>query len=567
MADFDDPDNPLNVSENKFNSVGIVRESDNERRNTVSIVNFGKGNNPQRGLNQTLNAHNKIAQNLAADDSQEEVDENNDAEPEELVQRDPDDMNKTLDDIFVLQMYGRRDPREKYVPFESKNAKFFEKLLHPMQYGSLRGSIFGLSSMCLEAGSMVLAIRCKQFGMINFLVFLVLGGLVAYWCLIMMIKAGKNIKEKNYSKVVKNILGHKVGIFMDVNIALYLFGALVSFQVIIYQVLGAVIYDIIDMSGNMDKDEYPNYVTYKEKYWSQKLYLKFPIMLGVAGLVFPLCLLKDISKMRLASLFGVLALVYSIIVVIIESFFYLINENWDKVGEMNWINITPAFSLDAGVPFFGGLATVFYIYSCHAGAFPVYKTLRNNTTRRIKKVFRRSIILDVCIYFTIAAASYITSPINPPELILYRPNLSGFKTDYFILIAKIGIICNLFFSTPANYAGFRLSFFELVWGNTNITNMKNFFVTLGVLLVVVTIGALYDKILEYIELFGGFCSVIYCILIPGLIYVKNENIKKRKYEKHFTLIVVTMLAIIGYSSGILTILFNMVKINGEVKSE
>ena len=188
---------------------------------------------------------------MAADDSQEEVDENNDAEPEELVQRDPDDMNKTLDDIFVLQMYGRRDPREKYVPFESKNAKFFEKLLHPMQYGSLRGSIFGLSSMCLEAGSMVLAIRCKQFGMINFLVFLVLGGLVAYWCLIMMIKAGKNIKEKNYSKVVKNILGHKVGIFMDVNIALYLFGALVSFQVIIYQVLGAVIYDIIDMSGNI----------------------------------------------------------------------------------------------------------------------------------------------------------------------------------------------------------------------------------------------------------------------------------------------------------------------------
>ena len=52
-------------------------------------------------------------------------------------------------------------------------------------------------------------------------------------------------------------------------------------------------------------------------------------------------------------------------------------------------------------------------------------------------------------------------------------------------IAKIGIICNLFFSTPANYAGFRLSFFELVWGNTNITTMKNFFVTLGVLLVVV----------------------------------------------------------------------------------
>ena len=560
MADFEDADNPLNQSENQFNSMGIVRESDNDRRNTVNVVNFGQG---QKGknLNQTLNAHNRIAQNLA-DDSREEIDENNDAEPEELLQKDPDDMNKTLDDIFTLQMFGRRDPKEKIVPFESKNAKFFERILHPMQYGSLRGSIFGLSSMCLEAGSMVLAIRCKQFGMVNFLIFLILGGMVAYWCLVMMIKAGKNCKEKNYSKVVKEVLGNKLGYFMDANLALYLFGALVSFQVIIYQVLGAVVYDILEIADKIDKKEYPDYVTYKEEYWSQKLYLKFPIMLGIAALVFPLCLLKDISKMRLASLFGVLALVYSIIVVIIESFFYLFNENWDKIGEMNWINISNAFSLEAGVPFFGGISTVFYIYSCHAGAFPVYKTLRNNTTRRIKKVFRRSI----CVYFTIAAASFITSPINPPELILYRPNLSGFSPDYFILIAKIGIICNLFFSTPANYAGFRLSFFELIWGNANLTNMKNFFVTLIILFVVVLIGALYDKILEYIELFGGFCSVIYTILIPGLIYVKNDNVPKSKLIKYVTVFAITILVIIGYTAGVLTILFNMVKINGEVKS-
>ena len=564
MADFEDADNPLNQSENQFNSMGIVRESDNDHRNTVNVVNFGQG---QKGknLNQTLNAHNRIAQNLA-DDSREEIDENNDAEPEELLQKDPDDMNKTLDDIFTLQMFGRRDPKEKIVPFESKNAKFFERILHPMQYGSLRGSIFGLSSMCLEAGSMVLAIRCKQFGMVNFLIFLILGGMVAYWCLVMMIKAGKNCKEKNYSKVVKEVLGNKLGYFMDANLALYLFGALVSFQVIIYQVLGAVVYDILEIADKIDKKEYPDYVTYKEEYWSQKLYLKFPIMLGIAALVFPLCLLKDISKMRLASLFGVLALVYSIIVVIIESFFYFFNENWDKIGEMNWINISNAFSLEAGVPFFGGISTVFYIYSCHAGAFPVYKTLRNNTTRRIKKVFRKSIILDICVYFIIAAASFITSPINPPELILYRPNLSGFSPDYFILIAKIGIICNLFFSTPANYAGFRLSFFELIWGNANLTNMKNFFVTLIILFVVVLIGALYDKILEYIELFGGFCSVIYTILIPGLIYVKNDNVPKSKLIKYVTVFAITILVIIGYTAGVLTILFNMVKINGEVKS-
>ena len=107
------------------------------------------------------------------------------------------------------------------------------------------------------------------------------------------------------------------------------------------------------------------------------------------------------------------------------------------------------------------------------------------------------------------------SPIDPQELILYRENLKGFDLDYFIIIAKIGVIFNLFFSTPANYSGLRLSLFNLIWGNTDITNVKNFFVTLIIFIIVVLTGALYDEIMQYIELLGGFCSVIYCFLIPG----------------------------------------------------
>ncbi len=545
-------------SENKPEALELVRDSEDFRRNTVSTFGFAKNNNK---MNQTLNAHNEIARNLNAD-YQIETDENNDADPEELNQRDPDDMNKTLDDIWTLQIFGRKDPNEKYIPFNSKSAKLLERMLHPMQYGSLRGSIFGLSSMCLEAGSLVLAIRCKQFGLVNFLLALVLGGLCAYWTLVMMIKAGKTTKERDYSKVVKTILGKKIGIYLDCNILIYLLGAVISFQVIIYQVLGSVIYDIMKIFDKIDKDKYKNFEEFKENYWRKKLYIKFPVMLGVATLVFPLCLLKDVSKMRFASLIGVLALIYSIIVIIIESFFFFTNENWDKRKDMNWFNITKAFSIDDGIPFFGGIATVFYIYSCHAGAFPVFKTLKNNTNRRIKKVFRRSILLDIAVYFSVAAASFLTCPIDPPELILYRENLKGFDPDYFIIIAKIGIIFNLFFSTPANYAGLRISLFELIWGNSNITNVKNFFVTLIILLIAVTTGALYDEILEYIELLGGFCSVIYCFFLPGVIYVKSNEFPAKHIINIITIIILLILLIIGYASGILTILFNMVKING-----
>ena len=228
---------------------------------------------------------------------------------------------------------------------------------------------------------------------------------------------------------------------------------------------------------------------------------------------------------------------------------------------MNWFDIRKSFSLKEGIPFFGGIATVFYIYSCHAGAFPVYKTLRNNTTRRIKKVFRRSILLDIIVYTCVAAASFITiEPEKSPELILYRENLKEFDPDYFIMLAKFGIIFNLFFSTPANYSGLRISLFELIWGNSNITNTKNFVVTLVVFSIVVTVGALYDEILQYIELLGGFCSVIYCFFIPGLIYIKSNQYGKCSFKNIYTFFILLILLIIGYSSGILTILFHMVKI-------
>ena len=555
--DSDDENEIINEKMDNINELGVLPNRRDGFPNfaNVSGLDIKNTNNNRTMLNNTMNMHNKIAKNLAEDDFQEELDENNDAEPEELAARNDDDMNKSLDDIWAMQIYGKRDPNEKIIPFESKKAKFFERLLHPMQYGSLRGSIFGLSSMCLEASSMILAKNCGLFGMVNYLIAIVLGGLLAYWCLVMMIKAGKNIKEKNYSRVVKTILGKKVGVYMDVNIALYLFGVLISFMVINYQVIGSIVLDIGHMMGNFE--QYDEFSKFHEGYWREQHYIKYPVMFGVTGLVFPLCLLKDISKMRIPSLLGVMALIYSIIVIIIESFFYLIKENLPQEDkEMNWYNIGPAFSWKKGLPIFGGISTVFYLYSCHAGAFPVYKALRNNTTRRIKKVFRRSIMLDVSLYFTVAMASFFTCPFeDPTELILYRKNLDSFNPDYFILIAKFGIFFNLFFSTPANYAGLRLSLFELIWGNTNITTTKNLVVTAVILSVVTLIGALYDKILAYIELLGGFCSTVYCILIPGLIYAKNDNIKKTKFKKYLIICTVYALLIFGYASGIFTILF------------
>ena len=524
------------IKKNQFGDIGFAKEKYNQS------INFNQ-----------QNLHDKIARNLESND---EDDENNDADPEDLIPKQPAEMNKTLDDIFTAQMFGIKDPNEKIVPFDSRKAGMFERMLHPMQYGSLRGSIFALSSMCLETGALILAVSCKNLGLIPFLLCVIGGGVLAYWTLTMMIKAARNMKEREYSKVVKATLGNKVGVFLDCNITLYLFGALISFQVIIYKLIGSFVYDIQLTRNQIDNKSFDDF--FKDVFENNML-LKSGITFGIILLLFPLCLLKDVSKMRFASLIGVLALAYSIIVIMIESPFFAYS-NKELLSQINWFDFRDAFKPKTGFAFFSCMSTVFYLYSCHAGAFPVYKTLRNNTTRRIKKVFRRSIILDIVIYFCVAAASYLTNPKDPPELIVFRDPLNNFKNDYFMMLAKIGVIFDLFFSTPANYAALRISVFELIWGNTNITNVKNFIVTGGFFIVIGTIAIVYSDVLTYIELLGGFCSVIYCILIPGLIYVKNNKLSWNTVHNLVVLAVVILFTIIGYTSGILTILYNMVKI-------
>jgi hypothetical protein len=102
---------------NKFNELGLMRDSeDGYINNNINMNSSDKGKPSNRSVfNNSLNLHNKIRENLA-NDSQEETDENNDAEPEELVGRNQGDLNNTLDDIWTLHIFGKRDPDEKYIP-------------------------------------------------------------------------------------------------------------------------------------------------------------------------------------------------------------------------------------------------------------------------------------------------------------------------------------------------------------------------------------------------------------------------------------------------------------------
>lgn len=459
---------------------------------------------------------------------------------------DPDKQNKIEDEKEEALNRDSKDFSEEEKLGRSWTARTFGK----MEEGSIRGGIFALSSLALGTGCLCLPIRATQFGCVWYMITVVLGSCASFWTLKGMIRAARSVGGKDYSISVRKIVGNGPGLMIDIIIMFYLFGVLIQYQVIVYSLIGRTYFDFF-----VDKNEYnKSFDKFEQNVWDLNK-VKFPIMFIIAAIIMPLCLLKNISKMRFASMFGICALIYTILVVIIESPWYWAHylekdykEN-DPKTHANWFGIKKSFGTELN--FFNCISNVFFTYSCHPGAFPVYKSLKRNTDDRINKVFFRSILLDLVIYLFVTFCGFITAPLRPQSLIIFRESI--FEHDYFMQIARVAVALELFLCLPPNFAPLRNSFLLVFFGNDKLDNKKNYLITIPIVLLSTLIGALYKDILAYISLLGGFCSSLMCFLFPGAMILQTSNKPLFSFKNMTIIVIIVTLCSIGFLSGIQTI--------------
>lgn len=415
---------------------------------------------------------------------------------------------------------------------------------------NILGATFVLMKTCIGSSMFTFQVRCKHFGLLWFDVFIVVGVFLNIWSLLRMVQVGKRTNIKDYSDIVQSVLGKRSSVVLNVALGVTCLVNSLCYVVLIYQLIGRFIYSVFYNT------QYSDFTLFENDIW-HKAYLQYPITFGYCLLIFFLCLIKDIAKLNFAGYAGIFAILYNIVIIIIDcpKYFNYYKDNIYKEEDIkthaNYFEIKQAFT--SRLHFFKGLATIFNAFACHNNLYPVYDSF-SGVEGGDRKMYISLILsqIFVCILQCICvSAAFLTDPITPSDFILFRENRFG-GLDIPMNIAKLSQAICLFFSTPLYYYTFRLTV-ERLFFKDEIGKISNIIIAAVTLSVYAFVSCIYDKILNYINYVGGFIVVLYIYLFPILLWVKNNGrgvCLKNALELGLALILVAM----GWFGGVLTIL-------------
>ena len=413
-----------------------------------------------------------------------------------------------------------------------------------------------LTNACLGTTLFTFAVKAKSFGLVWLLVAVIIVGFINYWTIMAGAKASSRVDKDDYSEITEKILGRKARVILNIILILYSYACMMCFLALLYPLFGRFIQNVAYTN------KYDSYDDFSDKKWG-KLYIKIIFYMIISFAISMMCLIDDINKLNFSSYIGVGTIIYSILVVTVQSHSYYkfykktkYKEN-DKSTHPNWINLGDAFKED--LDFFKGMANIFCAYACHPNIFPIYAGFKEekgeDRAPGLKKMSLGTIfsatLTTVC-HIVCIVCSFLTDPTTPEDLVIYRKCKDSGK-DIFMAVAQLSVFVSLIFTLPSFYFTLRLCILNsFVHGK--MSKKFNYIFTFASVFGCTIVALIYDKILNYLSYIGGFISVFICFLFPVLLDIKSNGMPKYYWKNIIQFIGAIILCIIGIIAGIVTII-------------
>lgn len=376
------------------------------------------------------------------------------------------------------EAYEAEDPRE---------LGWLSRTFSPMKETSLRTGVFTIMSTALGTGCFAIpyvlmsSSFCIGIGMVLF------GGGAFLWAFDNLASASFACREKHYADIIRKTLGEKAEKAMQFILVLYIFGSLVSYNVVFCQIIGR----LANQFGLLSCDSVKSWVFSTATLGSVNL------------LMFPLAMKRQLSAFRHMTPIGVFLVVFLFLVIIFETPLYISEYrpeySWFK---FNLVNIMTDF----GVTIFA--------FNCIQNVLGVTYNLRQPVKHRRRKLYLRSIMTMLCSYIIMSSCGYFSLGSKVPGLVFFRPKVG--QSDIFMVIGVLGLAFNIALGLPLNLNSSRNQVMASMYGHDHSQENKLVFFVVTCLLyfLPMVVAILFTKIISILSIVGSFCAVFVAFTLP-----------------------------------------------------
>ena len=236
-------------------------------------------------------------------------------------------------------------------------------------------------------------------------------------------------------------------------------------------------------------------------------------------LLYPLCLKVDAKTMDSFPIIGFNIILFIVLGVFIQFFYYFINYCKTEYNKRD-LSYLPN---KREIPFklFQSLAIFFYCYAGHNGFINIIPDEELKKPEIIKKEFIWANILSMVIFFIFSCLGFLSVPKDVVDIVIEKKRF--WNKDIIMTISRILLLPFCLFKIIINFDKLR----NIVFCKKEKIDKKwNAIFTFVALFITCACASLYQNIVGYITIIGGFFVPIPTFLIP--------QIKLKKYlEKEY----------------------------------
>ena len=191
----------------------------------------------------------------------------------------------------------------KEIEAENEKRTAVERLFGKLNKGSLRGSIFSMVTTALGTGCLALPRYVNVLSIGLSFILAIISALGILMNLYFLSKASAKTKIYDYPDLTEKILSKRWKMVVNIGSIVYLVGAMIVYQVMVYRMISTVYYDFF-----ISADEYgvkQELVDFLQSGFLTELKYKYPVNFGIALIIlFPLSLINTLEDFRIASMVG-----------------------------------------------------------------------------------------------------------------------------------------------------------------------------------------------------------------------------------------------------------------------